>query len=135
VFTLDFWSVGRITIELNRCTGSTKYWVDCRDCGSLVATEAFTTETAARDYATRVFRRQPEETGPMMTFDDIRPGDRVTFNAYAGRGRNGPEYRPRTGRAVMLGPCGWVLNLGGRHGTPGIVTRDSFIKATRPKGK
>jgi hypothetical protein len=70
-----------------------------------------------------------------MTYDDIRAGDRVTFYAYAGGGSRRPEYRPRTGRAVMLGPGGWVLNLGGPHGTPGIVTRDSFIKAIRPKGK
>ena len=31
------------------------------------------------------------------------------------------------GRAVMLGPAGWVLNLGGRHGTPCIASVDNVV--------
>jgi hypothetical protein len=33
--------------------------------------------------------------------------------------------KQRTGRAVMKGPAGWVLNMGGRHGTPGIASDDN----------
>jgi hypothetical protein len=66
-------------------------------------------------------------------YDDIRMGDRVTFWSYNGRGRDGAEYTPRSGRAVMRGPAGWVLNMGGPHGRPGICGPDAFIKATRPR--
>ena len=38
------------------------------------------------------------------------------------------QGRERTGRAMMPGPAGWVLNLGGAHGTPGIVDRENFVR-------
>lgn len=53
--------------------------------------------------------------------DGVRPGDRVTIVD-----RFGVEH---TGRAVM--PCvagGWVLNMGGRHGTPGIANEDNTVR-------
>jgi hypothetical protein len=55
----------------------------------------------------------------------IRAGDRVTFESYNGlklvNGRAVPEYTPKTGTAVMHGPAGWVLNMGGQHGTPAVA--------------
>lgn len=36
----------------------------------------------------------------------------------------------RTGRAVMRGPAGWVLNMGGAHGTPAIATPDNVTKVS-----
>lgn len=42
------------------------------------------------------------------------------------------EYRQRSGRAVMRGPAGWVLNMGGRYGTPGICTRENFVRIGGP---
>lgn len=51
--------------------------------------------------------------------DAIRPGSRVTIVDRFGT--------KRTGRAVMRGPYGWVLNMGGRHGTPGIATDDNVV--------
>lgn len=48
----------------------------------------------------------------------IRPGDRVTIVDRFGK--------KRTGRAVMRGPYGWVLNLGGAHGTPGIADNENI---------
>ena len=56
--------------------------------------------------------------------DTIRPGDRVTINISHGTRR---EPQERTGKAVMRGPAGWVLNLGGRHGTPGIATEENIV--------
>jgi hypothetical protein len=50
----------------------------------------------------------------------IRPGDRVTLVD-----RFGVE---RSGKAVMRGPAGWVLNMGGPHGTPGIATEENVTK-------
>ena len=34
----------------------------------------------------------------------------------------------RTGRAVMRCPCGWVLNMGGPHGTPAVATEETLVK-------
>lgn len=63
----------------------------------------------------------------MSLLNSIRPGDRVTIvNRFNQR---------RTGRAVMRGPHGWVLNLGGAHGTPGIATHENVVNVKTPKGK
>lgn len=50
----------------------------------------------------------------------IRPGDRVTIlNRYDQR---------RTGRAVMRSATGgWVLNMGGPHGTPGLADNSNIV--------
>ena len=54
-----------------------------------------------------------------ILFNKIRPGSRVTIVT-----RHGSKL---TGRAVMRGPAGWVLNLGGAHGTPGIASDENVI--------
>lgn len=51
--------------------------------------------------------------------DAIRAGYRVTIVDRFGK--------KHTGRAVMRGTYGWVLNMGGPHGTPGIATDDNGI--------
>lgn len=53
-------------------------------------------------------------------FDAIRPGSRVTIVNRFGQ--------HSTGRAVMRGPGGWVLNMGGRYGTPAIATPENVTK-------
>lgn len=63
--------------------------------------------------------------------DSIRHGDKVTILVPAGFGRGGQEWKPRTGRAVMRGPAGWVLNLGGAHGTPGIASSRNIVSVRR----
>jgi len=69
----------------------------------------------------------------MNAIDTIRPGDRVTILVPNGIGRNGREYKEKTGRAVMRGPAGWVLNMGGRYGTPGVATEDNMVMVKRGK--
>lgn len=32
-----------------------------------------------------------------------------------------------TGRAVMRGPAGWVINTGGEHGTPAIADEENIV--------
>jgi len=54
--------------------------------------------------------------------DAIKPGSKVTIVDRFGK--------LRTGRAVMRGPYGWVLNMGGRHGTPAIASIDNTVKVT-----
>ena len=49
----------------------------------------------------------------------ISPGSRVTIVDRFGK--------QHTGRAVMRGPYGWILNLGGKHGTPGIATEANTV--------
>ena len=61
----------------------------------------------------------------------IRHGDRVTIVDRFGK--------ESTGRAVMrsdprYGP-GWVLNMGGKHGTPGIATEANIIRVSKAGAK
>jgi hypothetical protein len=58
----------------------------------------------------------------MQTFT-IKSGDRVTIVD-----RFGKEH---TGRAVMLGSYGWVLNMGGPHGTPAIANSANTVRVSR----
>lgn len=60
---------------------------------------------------------------PASVLDTILHGDRVTIV-----NRFGQEH---TGKAVMRGPAGWVLNMGGRHGTPGIATEKNIVRVRR----
>ena len=53
-------------------------------------------------------------------------GDRVTIVNRFGQSR--------TGRAVMRGPAGWVLNMGGRYGTPAIATNENIV-LVKPAGR
>jgi len=62
----------------------------------------------------------------------VRAGDRVTMLVPNGIGRNGVEWKAVTGRAVMPSAHGgWVLNLGGRFGTPGVVDDSNFVKVVK----
>lgn len=56
----------------------------------------------------------------------VRPGQMVRYQAYAGMGLKGPEYRVKSARAVMVFPDRIVLNGGGRHGTPVVVTAANY---------
>lgn len=58
-------------------------------------------------------------------FSTIKPGCRVTIVT--------PHSQQRTGRAVMRGPAGWVLNMGGKHGTPGIATETNVLMVRCPR--
>ncbi len=61
----------------------------------------------------------------------IQAGDRVTILIPNGIGRHGVEWKEKTGRAVMRGPHGWVLNMGGPHGTPGVATEENLVRVKR----
>jgi len=52
-------------------------------------------------------------------FNKIRPGSKVTIIT--------PHGSKLKGKAVMRGPAGWVLNLGGKYGTPGIADETNVI--------
>lgn len=59
-----------------------------------------------------------------MPYFGIKPGATVTIKT-----RNGCKV---TGKAVFKGTHGWVLNLGGANGTPGIATARNTIKVIDP---
>lgn len=61
-----------------------------------------------------------------LLLSSIAPGDLVTISL--------PQGQKRSGRAVMRGPYGWVLNAGGKHGTP-IVANERNILKVAPGGK
>ena len=58
-------------------------------------------------------------------YDDIGPGDHVKFN-HPLRGSDKVPQQGK-GKVVMKGPAGWVVNMGGKHGTPGIVSKDNYV--------
>lgn len=70
----------------------------------------------------------------MAAFNNLRPGDTVTYMGYAGRGLRGPGYKQASGRVVLVFPEHVVLNTGGRYGRPQVVDADNFVAARR-KGR
>lgn len=55
--------------------------------------------------------------------DAVRPGMRVTIRT--------PQGQERSGKAVMRSDDGgWVLNMGGAHGTPGIANSNNIVKVS-----
>jgi hypothetical protein len=65
---------------------------------------------------------------------DIERGDRVTILVPSGIGRSGVEYRRRSGVAVMHSATGgWVLNMGGAHGTPGLADENNTVAVRKVK--
>lgn len=58
--------------------------------------------------------------------ESIRFGDRVTIKT--------PQGQKATGRAVMRSSHGgWVLNMGGKHGTPGIADSSNVVQVRHGK--
>ena len=64
---------------------------------------------------------------------NIRPGDLVTILVPNGIGRNGVEYKERTGRAVICSGDHVALNMGGRYGTPGVATVKNIVRVNSRK--
>ena len=60
-------------------------------------------------------------------FKDIQVGDSVTMST--------PQGQVLNGQAVMKGPYGWVINVGGRHGTPRVVHENNFVKMRKGKNR
>jgi len=72
-------------------------------------------------------RGEKEPIAEKTILDAIRTGDRVTIV-----NRFGQE---RTGRATLRGPYGWVLNMGGRYGTPAVATAENITKVKPRKDR
>lgn len=87
---------------------------------------SYTRALQARQYAgkgaaivDRAGGRQKITGNPTGILAAIRAGDRVTIMT--------PHKQKHTGRAVMRGPYGWVLNMGGRHGIPAVATEANIV--------
>jgi len=62
------------------------------------------------------------------TFNNLRPGQHIAFLIPGGIGRNGREWSRKTGRVVMAFSTHVVVNAGGRHGTPRVVSGENFLE-------
>ena len=71
--------------------------------------------------------RTVQTTGAQL-IAQARPGDRVTIRVPAGLGCNGVEWRERTGRVAIKSPGHLALDMGGRHGTPGVATSENIVR-------
>jgi hypothetical protein len=60
-------------------------------------------------------------------FEDIHIGDTVYFST--------PHTQEIKGRAVMKGPAGWVVNAGGKHGMPKVVSERNFIRLRKGRNR
>ncbi len=66
----------------------------------------------------------------------VRAGDRVTVLVFAGQGMRGKEYRTKSGIAVMpSAEGGWVLDGGGRHGTPVLAHAANIVAVRKFRNK
>tara|TARA_A200000159_G_C7323781_1_gene340013 strand:+ start:219 stop:443 length:225 start_codon:yes stop_codon:yes gene_type:complete len=63
----------------------------------------------------------------MLTYDDIQIGDSIVFST--------PHTAEMRGKAVMKGPAGWVVNAGGRHGIPKIVSEANYIRGRKGRNR
>lgn len=62
----------------------------------------------------------------------IKSGSKVTILVPNGIGRDGREYKRATGTAVMpSADGGWVLNMGGQHGTPRVCNLQNFVRIVK----
>lgn len=61
----------------------------------------------------------------MSTIFGLRPGDRATILT--------PHGNKLSGRVVMAFEHHVVLNLGGKHGTPGVGTEDNIVAVRKAK--
>ena len=62
-----------------------------------------------------------------MNFNDIQAGDTVYFST--------PHTAEMRGKVVMRGPAGWVVNAGGRHGIPKIVSEANFVRGRKGRNR
>lgn len=68
------------------------------------------------------------------TIENIECGDRVTILVVAGLRLDGKhEWKEKTGTALFKGDRGWVLNMGGRHGIPGIAMEKNFVRVRKAR--
>jgi len=76
----------------------------------------------------------PEEGERLI--NTVQHGDRVTILRPAGRGRDGQEWAEASGKAVMHSSHGgWVLNMGGQHGTPGLADAGNILAVRKAKNQ
>lgn len=71
---------------------------------------------------------------PLQLVKMIRPGDTVTATFPCGRTLKGIEYKERHGKVnpMLIFDEHVVINLGGKHGTPGVVDARNIVSVNRP---
>lgn len=104
----------------------TKKWDDCvRDVKRKGgAADPYAVCTASLGYRGSI-KAKHRRRNPASILDAIHHGDRVTIIDRFGK--------KHSGRAVMRGPAGWALNMGGPHGTPGTASEQNIVKISPGK--
>ena len=69
--------------------------------------------------------RQAVRSADSGLLASILPGDRVTIVT--------PQGNRIRGRAVMRGPAGWVINRGGKYGTPYVADERNIVCVGRAR--
>lgn len=106
--------------------------VECSRCGSIIPKKVQGLKWAESCPCRMGAQRNP---GEILDSYHARRGDRITFelrdDRYAGGVRRG------TGTVVMASGSGdgWVLNMGGAHGTPQVIRHEHVVRVTRPKSR
>lgn len=87
---------------------------------------------ARRIAQAHVTRRALDNPGEILDSYHARRGDRITFEFSAGH-----RTVRGTGTVVMASGSGdgWVLNMGGAHGTPQVIRHEHVVRVTRPKSR
>lgn len=77
-----------------------------------------------------------EIAGKKALVSAIQKGDKVTALFPAGIGSNGPEFKERSGyvNPMLIFPDHVVIDLGGKHGTPGVVNAENIVSVKRKAG-
>lgn len=126
---------GKMTVDFDNARKQFRASMRHPDGGSYLYAWGHTKKQAAhalRDEWRAARRRNPfdwresRQSGGAVV-DSIRHGDRVTILT--------PQGQQRTGRAVMRSSSGgWVLNMGGPHGTPGLADERNIVHVRKSKG-
>lgn len=120
---------------LSKHVGHTGHFTD-GERGSLpaVAKERFTCSCgqtfSAPRRSFRPWSSPQDNPGEILDSYHARRGDRITFEFRAGH-----RTVRGTGTVVMASGSGdgWVLNMGGAHGTPQVIRHEHVVRVTRPK--
>lgn len=67
----------------------------------------------------------PVDESDIQLLAEVRPGDRVTIVT--------PQGQQRSGKCVMKFPTHAVLNLGGKHGIPGIANARNIVSVKKAR--
>jgi len=110
----------RVAAKFVGASGTIEKRVADRYLASIKESEISRPTPLAGDEQAGFKSEKPDPELSKSEFHKIKPGSRVTIMT--------PHGQEATGKVVMRGPAGWVLNMGGPHGRPGIATPENVVR-------